>query len=118
MANEITVTAALEYLNGSIAGDMKALALTFDATRAGFVHNVQAFSTTSVAINQAAQTTEGFFMAINRDATISIYIGTNSTELVELRPGEPCLFRVRAGGPLNARAASGNVELEYILLED
>lgn len=49
---------------------------------------------------------------INRDSTNTVYIGTGSNEIIQLRPGDVALFR--AYGNLYIETTSGTAQVEFI----
>ena len=60
----------------------------------------------------------GLFMAVNRDTTnyVEIRPNTGVADLVKLKPGEPCLFRLAADAVPYALANTAAVPLEYLVI--
>lgn len=81
----------------------------------------QSIAVVETALNLAGVTAGGYFVAVNRDAAnyVSIRQGTGTTNLIRLKAGEVCAFRLDAASAAPyAIANTAAVELEYLLLSD
>lgn len=115
MANEITVTCALEVANGSLVDNMTSLSLTPNQSTAAMYCNTQAIGTSEEALVIGADiSTPGWFFARNLDATNYVEIGTTGAVLGQLKPGEPFgPIRLAASVTLYAIADTAPCNLWY-----
>ena len=62
----------------------------------------------------------GWLFGVNRDATnfMSIRESFGATNLIKLKPGEPCMFRISPSATaVHAFADTANVEFDFLLIE-
>ncbi len=121
MSNEITLYASLRGLKNSRLAEAVIEALKVDWTGDSFIHHIQSVAITEEALTLGDIATGGWFFAINRDSTnfVELRSGTGTVNVVKLKAGEFCLFRMSddATSPF-VIADTAAVELEYWLLED
>lgn len=121
MANEITLDLKLSFSKSGTTFSLEQKGLTVSVTGTRFIHNRQSIGTSEEAIDLGDVATGGYFFAVNRDGTnfVSIRSGTGATNLVKLKAGEACCFRLSgdASAPF-AIANTGACDLEYWLIED
>lgn len=122
MANEITLSINITFAKGGSEESFRAAdAMKIDVTGSRFMHNRQEIGTSEEAIDIGDVSTGGYFVAVNRDVTnfVEIRSGTGTTDVVKLKAGEACAFRMSAdsNAPF-ALADTAPVELEYLLIED
>jgi len=85
------------------------------------LHKVASIGTSEEALDLGDCGTGGWFMAKNLDDTnfVSIRQGTGASDLIRLRAGEVCLFRLDADATAPYIIAdTASVDVEYLLLED
>lgn len=100
MADELTVTTQLEYLD-SAGTEFNALIDSFAATAATkkIMHHKQAIGTSEEAIVLGEVTSPGWALFVNRDDTnfIELRVATGGAKFAKLKPGETCLLRLGSG---------------------
>lgn len=121
MAGEIKLTVLLKFAKSSTTTEAKVNDLAVTVTGTRFIHNRQSIGTSEEALDLGDIATGGWFVAINRGATnfIEIRSGTGATDIIKLKAGEPCCFRM--SGDATAPFAIANTaagDLEYWLFED
>lgn len=93
--------------------------ITVSGTR--YLVNRQSVGTSEEALELGDLSTGGYLIGVNRDATnyMEIRSGTGATDLVKLKAGEVCCFRVSgdAAAPY-VIANTAAVEFAYVLLSD
>lgn len=119
MANELSISALLSAVKGSISRELKILLkqATMSGADASILTQLVTTSESALYIPPAIGTV-GWFLGINRDATnfIKIRPGTGATDLCKLLPGEPALFRLVATAPY-VIADTASCQLEYLICE-
>lgn len=121
MANEITVNASIKLEKQGTRMSLSVANIKIDVTGKRFIHPRQLIGTTEEALELGDIATGGWFMAINHDPTnfVSIRSGTGATNLVKLKAGEPCLFRLSGSSAAPfAIADTAPCDLEFVLVED
>lgn len=124
MANELTINIRVEYSKSGTEitwPDAAKQTHTITVTGTRFLHNRQAIGTSEEAIDLGDLSTGGWFFGVNRDATnyLEIRAGTALTDLVKLKAGEVCMFRISADASAPfAIANTAACDLEYWLLND
>lgn len=101
MANEVNLTAALEYSDANGVIDtiqVPSLSVTIATLQHARITQSIGFAA-SQAIVLGGATAGGWIMMINRDPTnfINILTGTGGVIFAKLLPGEFCLFRMGSG---------------------
>jgi hypothetical protein len=121
MANEGTVSASIYFNKSGRSAELGKTGLQFDISGVDYVKKSQAIG---FAAEEAIQlgsdiATLGWFIGINRSTTYDIKIrpATGVADMILMKPGEPCLFRMAATAPY-AIAVTGAAELEYLLIEE
>ena len=121
MANELTVTAALNYAKGNIATvSMGKSGKQFNVTGSNYERGTQVVTTSSPqAISLGAVGTAGWFYIQNNDATnyVTIFDATSGNAFLKLMPGEFALGRFAATAPA-AQANTASVVIEYMVVEN
>jgi hypothetical protein len=122
MADEITLSFNLLFAKGNVRENPKMTSLKIDVSGTQLIHHIQTIGTSEEALTVGDISTGGWFVGINRDDTntISIRPGTGTNSLIDMKPGEPCVFRSSASGELAiwALADTAACELEYWMIED
>jgi hypothetical protein len=127
MANEITVTASLNYTNSAASIASQTLTIKspgkFSITGSDFTQSTMSVPTTAggTAIPRASLGTPGWAMIKNLDATnyVEILSAVAGTVMIRLNANEVALFRFAQG--ITAPAAIANtaaVIIEYLFLEN
>ncbi len=119
MANEISISAILEFAKNSSAKKLSINGLLATMSGDDFVSLRQVIGTSEEALNIPSDIgTPGWLLVINRDATnfVSIRRATGEGNFAKLLPGEPLLCRLAAAAPYLI-ADSAPVAIEYLLLE-
>lgn len=115
MANELTVTAKLNFSKGG-AKVTRAITDLIDVAGDAFSHEIQSIPTSNTALTEgAAVGTPGYYLIINLDATNYVEIGLTNSYAIKLLAGEVCLFR--ADGAIYAKANTAAVLVEFVLIE-
>ncbi len=127
MANEITVTAALNYTNTTLNIASTTLTIKapgkFSTAGGDFTQSTMSVPTTAggTAIPRGSITAPGWAMIKNNDATnyVEILTAVAGTAVIKINAGEVALFRFAAG--ITAPAAIANtaaVLIEYLFIEN
>jgi hypothetical protein len=119
MANELTVSCSLRYSKSGreVTKSYGGVAVTVSGTRA--IVNQQTIGITEEAIVVGDIGTSGYLIAKNLDATnfVSIRPGTGTANLVKLKAGEVCMFRLALNGPW-AIADTAPCDVEFTIISD
>jgi len=128
MANEIAVSMSLRVANGNFSEDANFSNIRIDQAAVGAASGVVTVSTSAAqAIAFGDVTTAGYAAVRNLSTATSgtAYIsigslsGTNLTEVVRLRRGNPAVFPIRPNITLGAQAnAAAPVQLQYVILSE
>lgn len=126
MANEITVTATLQYYNTGKNLPQEVLTLqatSFNITNSNYVKGTKSFPTTAggTAIPLGGVTASlGWAWFKNTDSTnyITLLSAVSGTTLIRLLAGEACVFRFDPGVTAPAILANtAAVVVDYMILE-
>ena len=120
MADELTLRASLSFEKGSKVASLALALSTFDVAGGNALHNVQNVGITEEALLLGDVTVGGYLIGINRDATnfMEIRPGTGAADLIQLKPGDVCLFRLAPGATAPfVIADTGAVEFEYLIVD-
>jgi hypothetical protein len=124
MANEIQVTATLQYTNSAQSIAQKILTLVaaqFSISGKNFNQGSATVSTSAAAIPLGALGSIGWCMFVNHDATnyVTLLTGTAGTVFARLLPGEAALLRIDASVTAPAwQAHTATCEVEFLMLEN
>lgn len=121
MSNEISVNVAATLVNGNLRRRVEPGAKTINQTAQGQHGSTVALTTAISQLTVGSVTTLGWAFFQNVSPSGVIYLGPHSTTLVpsvELRTGEPAIFRVIAGTTLAARTVSGSANLLVEIWQD
>jgi len=120
MANELTINLKVGYESGNTS-DLFELALNLavsQSTANSYMRRTQVIGASEEAL-VLGDFTSGFIAAVNRDATqrITIRDSTGGKNMIDMGPGEPCLFRIHgdSGAPF-VIADGGTPTLEYVIV--
>ncbi len=120
MAREVSVACSLVFDRPPHYVPFSFPLAYFDVAGKNYIHNTQNIGATEEALLLGDATVGGWFMAVNRHATavISLRQATSASDMVDLKPGEPCLFRLSADAtaPFAISTVAG-AELEYVLVD-
>lgn len=99
MANELTISASLNYSKSGVVDGMAKGGLQRTVTGTRYVKNVQLIGTSEEAINIAELGSLGYAMFENLDATnyIEIRVATSGAKAIKLLPGDVACFRFGSG---------------------
>ncbi len=119
MANELTLTAALEYVDSESASlGMVVRDLVASVATKKYVLLKQNIGITEEALKLGELTSLGWAFFVNRDITnfVELRVATSSTKFCKMLAGEPALFRFGSGitSPY-AIADTAACQLEYLL---
>ena len=96
MAAEITISASLEFDNGTIDEALAKVGLRFDSSGTKYIKNVQLIGTSEEALAIGECTSPGWAVFVNLDNTnyIGLRPGTGGTQYIELEAkGGLALFK-------------------------
>ncbi len=117
MANEITLQASINLVNGSISGVMT-LSQQIDQNDDKYVRGTQNIGTSEETLGEGDIANPGYLIIQNLDATNYVEVGALTTEYsVKLQAGEIAMFRVN-GTSVFCKADTAACDVEYFLLED
>ena len=120
MADELTVTVVFDFDSSGTAFTVSVNDLSIDVAGTRGIHNRQIVGTAEEALLLGDAATGGYLFGINRHAVGSLDIrqGTGTTDMMRLKPGEPCLFRVHSDSAAPyINGTTDDVEFEYWLIE-
>lgn len=123
MANELQVTIHVTFAKSGLPSKDLGSTTPISITVAGAIlyENIQEVGTSQEPLDITGIATLGLFYAKNLDPTLNINIrpGTGLTDLVELRPGEACLFRLQSGiTPYIVANGVGPAQLHYCIFDE
>lgn len=119
MSQELTATAVLSFVKGSVNVQLGQSNKHFDVAGSNFVQATQSIPTTPVtAINLGGIGTPGWFFIQNNDPTnyVDIYDAVAGNAFLRLKPGEFAIGRFSCAAPA-AKANTGAVLIEYLIVE-
>lgn len=118
MANEITITAALQVANGLYGDSRTSGRAQFNQTTADGNAGTQTIGTTYGAVALGGVTTAGYAYIRNIGTTNFVEIGTEVgaafAPCIKLLPSEVAIFRI--GAPLFAKADTAAVKIDVLIL--
>ncbi len=120
MANELTIRASLSFEKGGTLAELLLGPITRDVAGTNALKNRQSIGFAAEEVLLVGDVASGgYFIAINRDATnyVKLRAGSGLTDLVRLKPGDFCLFRLDNAATLYAIADTAAVELEYGIVD-
>ncbi len=119
MADELTLRVSLSFEKGSTEVDLAMLPTTFDVAGSNALKNRQSVGTSEEAILAGDVAAGGYFFGINRDDTnfLELRAGSGLADLIRLKPGDPCLFRITDDATLYGIADTAACELEYAIID-
>ena len=121
MANELKVNINVRFQKDGT--DIKLVAAdnsTFDVSGGRFIHNRKTIGTSEEALDLGEMSGSEFtFVAVNHSTLydIKLTFASGQSNVVVLKPLEPCYFRWEADSEPYATAISGSADLEYLLIE-
>lgn len=124
MANEITVNVSLKVQNGNLVQQHSPGSLTFNQATALAIGGVQTIgnATHEALVLGTDVTTPGWTYMRNIDTSNHVSIGTVVSgtfyPVVHLEPGEASVYRMAPTFVPYAKAASGSVNLQYMIYAD
>ena len=120
MAEEITVSMAVEVSKDGIKDSLSLIGLSVDMSGGDMTHKTQIVGTSQEQLVFGEITTPGWFLCINRDTTnyVELRAATGVADLVRLNAGEGCLFRLAADATAPFAIANAECVVEYLLIED
>ena len=123
MANELIITASMSFTKGVYTASVPSGTYAITVTGTKYLKNVQNIGITIEALEVGDIVTPGFIYAINRDLTnyVELFDSNNDTlpavAFAKLKAGEFCIVRLSTVAPY-AKANTGAVNLEYLIIED
>ena len=119
MANEIKVSASLSMQKGEVEVSMALGPLKVDMTGDDVIEFTQNVFTNATGISIGAASTAGWALIKNLDATnfITLRNGSGGADLIKLKPGEFCLFRLATQTPFGV-ADTATCKIHCIVIED
>ena len=122
MANELSITAALTYVNAAFSIPTRTFApgaINRDVAGSALVENVQIVGTSAEALIIGDVVTPGYMICKNLDATnyVTIRNGSTGADLVKLKAGDIAVFRLATATPF-AIANTASCKLLYLVVED
>lgn len=119
MANEITLSASLEFLKATIGSSLSESALTFDVSGTDYVQASQAVGTTDEALDIGNITTLGYLFIKNMDSTNFVVYrdADDQGNAVKIKAGEIALFRAGTAAPF-VMADTAECIINYLAIED
>lgn len=96
MANELEISCRLKYSKGDVEVDTGNKSFKVDVSGDNVISHVQQVGTSEEAITLGDVAAGGWCMAENLDATnyVEIRQGTGIADLIKLKAGEACIFRL------------------------
>lgn len=123
MAGEITLTAKIAVLKGSLVQRFDPGTLTLDMSGTTGDGAIQSIPTTAAgtALDVSALTTAGWSYFCNTDSTYYIEVGVQVAgtfyPFMKLKAGEACVLRLGTNAPY-ARANTSAAPLQYFIFND
>ncbi len=120
MANEITLTASLQFAKGGVAAAPLAVnGLQVNMAGTKYVRGVESIAITETVVGIGNCTTLGYAIFHNLDATnfVTIRMATGITTGMKLKPGEYCMVRLGGNAPC-AIADTAPCLVDYMIIED
>lgn len=121
MANEITLSASLQVVNGNLNLKLDAGSLNFDQDTQGAHAPVVIVGTSEEDLDLGDIATNGWILLRNLDGTNFVKFGpkdTTMTEFGRLEAGEIALFRLAPGVTLRWVADTAACRVQVLAIED
>lgn len=118
MANELTLRVNMQFEKLDSAFELLYGPKNRDVAGSKPLRNRQLVGTVEEALVVGDAGAGGYFMAINRDATnfVELRPGAGLADLIRLKPGDVCLFRLTNDATLYAISDTAAVELDYFIV--
>ena len=118
MANELTLSASLKFINGSKNIPFSKTGIQLDVSGDDYTFKTQNVGTSEAALDLGDVTTPGYILIYNEDSTnfMSVRSGTGAANLIKVRPGGIALFECEASAPFVIADTAG-VSIQYCLIE-
>jgi hypothetical protein len=119
MANEITLTARMDIVNGYYApGAISVNSLQVTQAAVGAVEGIQNIGTSEETLGVGGLSTRGWLYIRNLDATNYVQLGfATGAYGCRLKAGEFALFRAEAAADIYLKANTAAVNVQYRWLE-
>lgn len=120
MSDELTLRAALEFTKGTVTKGLSINPTTFDVAGSLGIENIQSIGfATDEAVNVGDIAAGGYFMIRNLDATnfVELRPGTGLADLIQLKPGDFCIFRLATDAALWAQADTAAAKIEVVAID-
>jgi hypothetical protein len=119
MANELSISTSLRYDKANSSISQRSLSGSFTVSGVPFLTTAVSVATSEETLEKGEQTLTGYALFYNTDATNYIEIGdTTGTYQLKLKAGEFALLRLNSWANIFAKANTGAVILEYVLISD
>ncbi len=120
MADEITLSGALAYLDSELTSDELSVSGLTASVATKLIQRIKmSIPITEVALKLGTITSLGWFIGINRDATnyVELRVSTGSTKFAKLTAGKFAIFQFGSGitAPY-AIADTAACQLDYLLI--
>lgn len=118
MADELTLRVDLTFEKDDDVLELLLGRIKRDVTGKKPLKHRQTIGTSEEAVVVGDVGAGGFFVGINKDATnyIELRPGSGLADLVRLKPGDPCLFRLTDDATLYAIANTAACDLLYAII--
>ena len=119
MANELTLSAQVYFLTGTIKEEWQELDKQFTVAGTKKIRNVQTVGTSEELIQLGDVSVGGYCMCKNHDDTNFVQIrgATGETDLIRLEPLDVAMFRIDDGATPYAIADTSSCEVEFLIVE-
>lgn len=119
MADELTVSAKLNFTKGGVSVALGKTGLQVDVAGDEFTHLIQTIGTTEESLNLGDVSSPGFCILVNLDSTnfVELRPGSAKDDMIKLKPGEVAMFRLATSTPY-AIADTGACRVQFIVFED
>jgi hypothetical protein len=118
MANELTLSASIKFVKGSVSVSQGKSGVQLDVAGDDFVTKTQNVGTSEEALNLGDLSTPGYVLVRNLDTTnfVSVRSGTAAANLIKIPAGGIALFMCEAAAPF-VIANTAAVKIEYTMIE-
>lgn len=118
MSNELTISASVKFVKGSLNVSRSKSGLRIDVTGDKHVDLVQEIGTSEEALTLGEAAVGGYMMLENLDATnyVEIRPDTSVADLIKLLPGDIALFRTSDDAVPYAIADTAPCDLRIIII--
>ena len=119
MANEITVVAQLQLLNGLQSNLIETGVANFDQAAQGAASGVQEIGTSEETLSSGDLTNKGWLFLRNIDDTNYVQLGfATGVYGARLEPAEVAIFRTEPAATVYLKADTAACNVQYLWLED